>query len=138
MRTPARVSRRLSAVLAVALATAACDRDPEAEHVAEVRAICASLAARGAGASDAEALLGPATWVGCGSGFSPASGADRCPRDGTEICIRVWAHRAHQPSTCGGFACSYGCELRAPADDPEATCAVRFLEGGERPPPLAP
>ncbi len=132
------MNRELSTLLVLALAAAACDRDPEAEHVAEVRAICASLAARGAGASEAEALLGPPTWVGCGSDFPPASGADGCPRDGTAICIRVWAHRAHQAWTCGGLACSYGCELRAPAGDPEATCAVRFLEGDERPPALGP
>ncbi|HYD41530.1 MAG TPA: hypothetical protein VEB43_11950 [Anaeromyxobacter sp.] len=126
-------ARTPAAVLAVAMAAAACDRDPEADHVAEMRAICASLAASGAGASEAEALLGPPTWSGCGSDFPPASGADRCPRDGTAICIRIWAHRAHQASTCGGIACSYGCELRAPAADPEATCAVRFLTGDERP-----
>ncbi len=124
----------ITTVLALALAAAACDREPEAEHVADVRAICASLAASGAGAAEAEALLGPASWTGCGAGFPPASGADRCPRDGTPICIRVWAHRAHRASTCGGFACSYGCELRAPAGDPEATCAVRFFDGDERPP----
>jgi len=126
--------RAPSLAAGLVLAAAACGRDPEAEHVSEVREICASLSASGAGASEAEVLLGPASWTACASDFPPASEADRCPRDGTAVCIRVWAYRAHQATTCGGFACSYGCELRAPAGDPEATCSVRFLEGVERPP----
>ena len=113
------------------LASAACDRDSEWEHAAKVRAICSDLELRNAPASEAEELFGPPSWTGCGTGFPPAT-ADHCPADAA-ICIRVFAFRANLEELCGGPACSYGCELRAPEADPEATCSVRFLSGSERP-----
>lgn len=124
---------RILALAIAAAAAAACGRDPETDHLGDVRAICNDLAVRSAGAAEAETLLGPPSWTGCATDFPPASGADRCPGNGTAVCIRVWAYRAHQEELCGGVACSYGCELRAPEADPEATCAVRFLAGTEQP-----
>jgi hypothetical protein len=121
----------------LALLAAACDREPEWNHLAQVRVICADLEARHAGAADAESLLGPVTWTSCGVGYPPASETDLCPREGT-VCIRVWAFRARNEGLCGGPGCSYGCELRAPEADAEATCSVRFLGGRERPPPPPP
>lgn len=132
--------RRMRARTALALAflaAAACERVPESEHLAEVQAICTDLAARHAGASEAEDLLGAPSWTSCASGFPPASEEDRCPREGT-VCIRVWAFRARDEELCGGPGCSYGCELRAPEADPEATCSVRFFDGRERPAPVPP
>ena len=123
---------RVATLLAFAvLAAAACERDSEWEHAARVRAICRDLELRSAPASEADALFGPPTWTGCGTGFPPAT-ADTCPA-GDAICIRVYAFRASHEELCGGPACSYGCELRAPEADPEATCSVRFLTGSERP-----
>lgn len=130
-------ARTLALVLAAA-ATAACDRIPEQAHVEAIRALCADLAARGAGATEAERLLGRPSWTACATDLPPASSEDRCPRDGTELCLRVWAYRAHDEALCGGLACSYGCELRAPAGDAEATCSFRFFDGTERPPPPLP
>ncbi len=120
--------------LSLALAVGACDRSPELEHVDRIRALCQELARSGAGPTEAERLLGgPPQLELCASDLPPASPADRCPRDGTPVCIRLWAYRARTETLCGGTACSYGCELRAPQDAPEQTCSVRFLDGLERP-----
>lgn len=134
VRAPTALADALALALAAALAAAGCARAPETDHISEVRAICADLDDSGAGASEAEALLGPPSWTGCGRGFPPVSEEDRCPRDGAPICIRVWAYRAHDERLCGGTACSYGCELRAPEAEPEETCSARFLGGSEQPP----
>ncbi len=120
--------------LALALAAGACDRRPEADHVLRIRALCDELARSGAGQAEAEQVLGgPPQLELCATNLPPASAADHCPSDGTPVCIRVWAYRARTESLCGGNACSYGCELRAPQGTPEETCSVRFLGGLEHP-----
>ena len=113
--------------LALSVAALACDRGPESQHLDRVRELCAELAMGPSGASEAEALLGPPSWTYCADALPPASSADTCPRDGATVCVHVWAWRAHNEPLCGGEACSYGCELRAPASSPEATCSVRFF-----------
>jgi hypothetical protein len=119
--------------VALAAAALACDRSPESDHLDEIRQLCSQLQREDAGAAQAEALLGPATVTLCGTDFPPASSADTCPRDGTPLCLRVWAWRARGEFLCGGTACSYGCELRSPEAAPEATCSVRFFDGYEKP-----
>ncbi len=122
--------------VAVALAVGACDRRPELEHVERIRALCDELARSDAGPAEAEQLLGgPPQLELCAADLPPASPADRCPLDGTPVCVRVWAYRARTETLCGGNACSYGCELRAPQEAPAQTCSVRFLDGSERPGP---
>jgi hypothetical protein len=118
------------------LAAVACDRGPEVGHLEQVRALCAQVAQARSGAAEAEALFGPESFTFCASDLPPASSSDACPRGGASVCVRVWAWRAHNEPLCGGPACSYGCELRAPDGAPEATCSVRFLTGRE--PPAAP
>lgn len=129
----AAVRRGLALLVVLALAGSGCGRDPETDHIEEIRALCAELAATSAGTAEAGRLLGAPSLVLCGGDLLPASSADRCPYRGTPICIRVWAWRARSASLCGGQACSYGCELRAPDGAPEDTCSVRFLEGYEVP-----
>jgi hypothetical protein len=125
---------RPSLAIALALAAAACGRGPESDHVQRIQALCSELARSGAGPSEAEQVLGgPPQLELCATDLPPASTADRCPHDGTPVCIRVWAYRARSESLCGGEGCSYGCELRAPQDAPQETCSVRFLSGLERP-----
>lgn len=120
--------------VALAFATGGCDRLPEQDHLERIRAICDELAGSGAGLAGAEQALGsPPQLQVCAPDLPPASGEDRCPLDGTPVCIRVWAFRARTDDLCGGAGCSYGCELRAPQDAPEETCAVRFLSGFEHP-----
>ena len=120
-------------LVGLALAAAGCERAPEADQVERLRTLCNDLARSGAGAAEAEQVLGgPPQLELCAGDLPPASTTDRCPRDGTPICIRVWAYRARIESLCGGTACSYGCELRAPDGAPERTCSVRFLSGFER------
>jgi hypothetical protein len=124
----------LLAPLLLGLGAGGCDRKPEFDHLERILALCQELAAQGAGAAEAEAILGgPPQLLLCASDLPPISGADHCPTDGTPVCIRVWAYRALHENLCGGTACSYGCELRAPEGAPEATCAVRFFDGAEWP-----
>ena len=117
----------------VAAAIIGCDRAPESDHLSRIRALCSELGADGAGSAEAEQLFGPPTLLVCASDLPPASSTDSCPRDGTIVCVRVFAYRARNDSLCGGTACGYGCELRAPEANPEATCSVRFLDGFEMP-----
>lgn len=131
MSSPSRSPARRAAVLAAALAlgVAACDRDPEVDQVIRLRELCTQLAGSGAGLSEAEQVLGDVQLELCATDLPPASEADRCPRDGTPVCLRLWASRARDEALCGGTACSYGCELRAPQGAPESTCSVRFVNG---------
>lgn len=126
------VSPRPLLALALALATA-CERSPEVDHLERIQALCVELARNGAGPAEAEQVFGgPPQLELCAADVPPAGAGDLCPRDGTPVCIRFWAFRARTEKLCGGSACSYGCELRAPQRAPEATCSVRFLDGFER------
>lgn len=122
----------LALALTMALVTA-CGRNPEEDHLARIQALCTELARDGGGPAEAERVFGGPPQVElCAADVPPAGEGDLCPRDGTPVCIRFWAFRAEIEKLCGGPACSYGCELRAPQRAPEATCSVRFLDGIER------
>jgi len=127
-----RIGPAVSFMIVVAVGVG-CERAPEADHLSRIRDLCGEVATTGAGAAEAEQLFGPPTLLVCASDLPPASSADSCPRDGTIVCVRVFAYRARNDSLCGGTACSYGCEIRAPQSNPEATCSVRFLDGFETP-----
>jgi hypothetical protein len=130
---PPRPTSLLAAAI-LALLVAACGRKPESGEVRRIRTLCGQLAQNNAGEAEAEQVLGgPPQLELCASDLPPASAADRCPRGGAPVCIRYWAYRAESESLCGGTACSFGCELRAPQDAPEATCSVRFLDGFDGP-----
>lgn len=121
-------------VVTLGLTASACERQPEADHLAEIQALCGELRDAGAGAAEAEHLFGgPPQLELCATDLLPASAQDACPRDGTAVCVRLWAYRARSRALCGGPGCSYGCELRAVEGSPEATCSVRFLQGLDGP-----
>jgi hypothetical protein len=130
--------RRTLLALALALSAGGCERRPEADHLDRIRSLCGQLADASAGLAEAERVLGPPQLELCAADLPPGSAEDRCPTDGTSICVRVWVYRARDEDLCGGTACSYGCEIRAPQEAPEQTCSVRFLSGFESPGSSAP
>lgn len=122
--------RTRSGLLAMLVAAlGACGRQPESDHEVHVRELCSELAGSGAGLTAARRALGDPQLELCADDLPPGSDLDRCPTDGTVVCLRFWAYRARNEVLCGGTACSYGCELRAPRDAPEATCAARWVDG---------
>lgn len=120
---------------ALAAVLAGCERDPEADHVLAIRALCADLAAERPSPEEAAPRLGgPPDLAYCADALPLFGAGDRCPRGQGGVCALVWAYRARSPTLCGGVACSYGCELRVLESAPATTCAVRSVTGEERAP----